>query len=234
MARTRLTRAFMSIAAGTALLGAGALLAGCINNTPLDDLEIAAPTGTPFDTALYKNYAFLARSYGDVGEAQHEVFDYAGSISLNGTENGVAELANTYAAKAVDASKGTFIDPENSRTPNQHELRDRLTRALDPGRVAFPRDAARAQADYDCWVLNGTVESQKTAAEQCRKSLDETLALLESETQQLADEAKAAADSKKAAADADSAAPQKADTAAAKPKKPGKISPVKPTEDTNP
>jgi outer membrane protein OmpA-like peptidoglycan-associated protein len=55
----------------------------------------------------------------------------------------------------------------------------RLLRDLDQGREKAPDDAARAQVDFDCWILNGRVDSQKTAADQCRHSLDASLAQLE-------------------------------------------------------
>jgi outer membrane protein OmpA-like peptidoglycan-associated protein len=197
MARTKVLSFLRSVAAGTVLISAGLLLSGCVNNTPLDDLEYAKVTGSPFDTALYKNYAFLARSFGDVGSASHSVFDIAASWSLNDTDSEVAGLANAFAQKAVAASKGEFVDPEPARDPASHEMRDRLLRALEPGRDSYPRDAARAQADYDCWLLNATVELQKPASAQCRKSLEVTLTLLESETevaQPAAPEQTAAAD----------------------------------------
>ena len=37
---------------------------GCVGNTPYDDLASAQPTGSPFSRALFKDYAYLARSYG--------------------------------------------------------------------------------------------------------------------------------------------------------------------------
>jgi outer membrane protein OmpA-like peptidoglycan-associated protein len=167
----------------TLCLGAGILaLAGCVNNAPLDDLSYAAPAGSPFDAALYRNYSFLAHSFGEVGAATNQPFDQAGSMSLAKTDSTVAGLANSYAAKAVSAAKGEFVDPEPAHDPASHEMRDRLLRALEPGRDAFPRDAARAQADYDCWIMNVAVPSQSGAAAQCKKSLDVTLPLLESET----------------------------------------------------
>jgi hypothetical protein len=165
-----------------ALLGAaGLLLAACIHNTAMDDLDYVTPGGDAFNMALYKNYAFLAHSFGDIGAAKHTVFDFSGSLSLNGTGNDVARLADAYAEKAVDAGKGEFVDPEISHNPQEHAVRDRLVQALAFGRDGFARDAARAQADYDCWVLNATIDSQKAAAERCRASLDKTLPLLEAE-----------------------------------------------------
>jgi OOP family OmpA-OmpF porin len=163
---------------------AGLLLAGCANFSALDDLrETSSPTGSPFDQALFQDYAFLAHSFGDVGQASYSAFDQEGSISLAQTNSDVAGLANAYASKALSLSRGESVDPEPSQNLASHALRDRLVRALTPGRDAFPRDAARAQADYDCWILNAAVASQAQAAAQCRASLDVTLSRLESEVQ---------------------------------------------------
>ena len=181
MAQIGLSRRFTAIVTGAA---AGLLLAGCVNFSALDDLkEAPPPTGSPFDLALFQNYAFLARSFGDVGQASYTTFDEAGSISLARTGNDIAGLANTYAAKALLLSHGQMADPETSTNRDSHAIRDRLVRALTSGRDTFPRDAARAQADYDCWMLNAALPSQAPAAAQCRASLDVTLPRLEGEVQ---------------------------------------------------
>lgn len=181
------------------LLGAGLTLGGCLNATPLEDLEYVSPEGSAFNMALYQNYVFLARSFGDVGAAAHKSFDYTASWTLNETEKPIANLANAFAGKAVLAARDEFIDPEPARDIGSHELRDRLLRALESGREGFPRDAARAQADYDCWVLNSSVAAQKPAAGHCRASLDKTLAQLEKETTAAAEAAEKAAEEAKAA-----------------------------------
>jgi hypothetical protein len=169
-----------------AALAAGLVLAGCVNFSALDDLKIATPPADPFSLALYKNYAFLARSFGDVGQASYTSFDQNDSIPLAETDPGIASLANAYAGKALALSRGEVVDPESSRDTSTHELRDRLLRALTPGHVDFPRDAARAQADWDCWRLNLRAPSQANAAEQCRRSFNVTLARLETETAAMA------------------------------------------------
>jgi hypothetical protein len=72
-------------------------------------------------------------------------------------------------------------------------------RALVVGREAFPRDAARAQADWDCWRLNATVASQLPASEACHKSFEVTLPRLEAEVAPVvAARAKEEAEKKKA------------------------------------
>ena len=164
MVKTRVSRPFSTIVAGL-------LLAGCVKFSALDDLKEATPTGSPFSQALFKDYAFLAHSFGDVGQASYISFDQQASISLAKTDSDIAALANSFADKAVLLSRGEAVDPEPSKDLDAHNMRDRLIRVLATGRDTFPRDAARAQADYDCWQLNAAVDSQKGAATACRRSL---------------------------------------------------------------
>lgn len=158
-------------------------LGGCVNNIALDELSDTPPSGTPFDQALYLDYAFLAKSFGNVGMAGYKSFDRSASLSVDNTDNDVARLAETFAQKAQALTKGLEVDPLPGVDNNSHDLRDRLVRALDKGRTDYPRDAARAQADYDCWMLNSTVASQAGAAAACRRSLSVTLPRLEAEVQ---------------------------------------------------
>jgi len=186
-------------------LAAGTLLAGCVNFSPLDDLETATPPPTPFAQALFKNYVFLAQSFGNVGQAGYASFDQDSSIPLTAADLSVAALANAFAQKALLLSRDEVVDPEPSRDVKTHELRDRLVRALTPGRDDFPRDAARAQADWDCWRLNERASTQASSAQQCRKSFEVTLPRLEAETAaavQAADAAAKAAKDKAATSDA--------------------------------
>lgn len=179
---------------------AGLALAGCINFSPLDDLGTAEPPADPFNKALFQNYSYLARSFGAVGQAQYEAFDKEGSIPLTNTDASVASLANAYAGKALDLSKGQLVDPEVSRDIKTHELRERLVRALTTAHDVYPRDAARAQADWDCWRLDSDVPQAARAAQQCKASLDVTLPRLEAEAAAIsADKAKEDAEKKKAA-----------------------------------
>lgn len=182
------------------LLAAGVALSGCINFSALDDLKTASPPEDAFNKALFQNYAFLARTFGLVGQAQYDSFDQNASIPLTRTEGDVAELANTYAEKALQLSQGQLVDPEVSRDINTHELRERLVRGLTSAKDVYPRDAARAQADWDCWRLNLTVASQAQAAAACKKSFDVTLPRLEAEATVVeAEKAKVEAEKKKAA-----------------------------------
>lgn len=161
------------------LLGA-LTLAGC-GGSAFDDLNDTTPQGSAFQTALYKNYAYLARSFGKVSGGGGSSFDSGSSMSLDDVDESVADLANSYAQKAVDSANGNDVEPEDAPDDNTdaQNMRVRLLTALDQGRDKAPADAARAQADYDCWILDATVDSQVNASHRCRQSLDASLARLE-------------------------------------------------------
>ena len=140
-------------------------LSGCalldIGSSDLDRLKDAEPSGTAFQQEQFKDYAYLARSFGEAPSEQIET------------------LANAYAAKALTAAGGEDVAPEAPSGQDQSDLHARLVRGLNAGRDKAPADAARAQADYDCWLLNQRTAGQGASSQQCRGSLDETLAQLE-------------------------------------------------------
>ncbi len=140
----------------TGMFDFGPVLFGTSSN--LSELNDAQAAGTPFQRAQFKDYAYLARSFG------------------NDPSGDAAELADAYAGKALAATKGDDVMPETARTSQQQDMRARLVRALAQGRAQVPDDAARAQADYDCWVLNDSIPE---SARRCKSSLDATLPQLE-------------------------------------------------------
>ena len=150
----------VAIAAASTLLASGCTLLD-IGSSDLDRLKDAEPSGTAFQQEQFKDYAYLARSFGTEPADQMET------------------LANAYAAKALAAAGGEDVAPEAPSTADQTELHARLERALPNGRSKAPADAARAQADYDCWILNRQVAGESASSQQCRSSLEETLAQLE-------------------------------------------------------
>jgi len=166
-------------AVAAALLSALAL-AGC-GGSAFDDLNDTTPQGSAFQTALYRDYAYLARSFGAVGHGGGSSFDAGASMSLSDVDDSVADLAESFAQKAVNAANGEDVEPEDAPddNPDAQNMRVRLLTALDQGRDKAPADAARAQADYDCWILDATVDSQMNASHRCRQSLDQSLARLE-------------------------------------------------------
>jgi hypothetical protein len=99
-----------------------------------------------------------------------------------GSGSATDDLAEAFATKALIAAKGVEVEPEPANSGAATAMRDRLTRALADGKERFASDAARAQADFDCWMLNDSVDAQRGAAEQCRASFNSTLARLEQDT----------------------------------------------------
>jgi len=158
---TKMTAKFAALltAASVSLLSGCALLD--IGSSDLDRLRDAEPSGTAIQQAQFKDYAYLARSFGRAPSDQ------------------VDELANAYAAKALTAAGGEDVAPEAPANQDQSVLRTRLERGLNAGRDKAPADAARAQADYDCWILNQRIAGQAASSQQCRNSLEDTLAQLE-------------------------------------------------------
>jgi hypothetical protein len=164
-----------------ACAGAALLLFGCVNNTALDDLKDTTPLGSRFNKALFKNYSALARSFGEVGAASGVAFDNGGSIELTRMDSTIGALANSYAEKAIIAARGSLVEPEPGIDVPTHKTRDRLIRALERGKDSFPGDSARAQAQYDCWMMNGAVPAMVNSAKRCRTALETALVKLETE-----------------------------------------------------
>lgn len=166
-----------------AALAAALALTGCIGNSVYDDLNSTQPVGSVFAVALFKDYSYLARSFGTQSEPPGEAFDAEGAISLTDTDNSVSGLANAYGQKALLAAKGEEVLPEPAPDgdADAENVRLELLRDLDDGRDKAPEDAARAQADYDCWVMNRRVDSLASAAASCRRSVTRSLVRLERE-----------------------------------------------------
>lgn len=155
------TKIAVFAAASTFLLSGCALLE--IGSSDLDRMKDAEPSGTAFQQEQFKDYAYLARSFGQAPSDQGET------------------LANAYAAKALTAADGEDVLPEAPEGQDQSDLHARLESALGPGRSKAPSDAARAQADYDCWIINQRITGPSASSQQCRSSFDDTLAQLESD-----------------------------------------------------
>jgi outer membrane murein-binding lipoprotein Lpp len=160
---------------------AAALLAGCVNVHALDQLADAKPEGSAFNKALFGDYRAVARSFGSVGASAGVAFDVGGSVELTEFNSSVGALAESYAEKALIAARGSVVEPESGVDVTTHKMRDRLIRAIERGRDNFPTDAARAQVDYDCWMMNAKVPQMKRASGRCLASLNVSLSKLETE-----------------------------------------------------
>lgn len=178
-----LRRSYRMCSIGISVLCGGLLLSGCIGNSVYDQLNTMTPVGDPFSMALFKDYAYLARSFGTQSAPQGQAFDAAGSISLTEAGNTISGVANQYAEKALAAGRGDEVLPEIApeEDADAENVRFELLRDLNDARDKAPDEAARAQVDYDCWIINRRVPELASAARTCRRSVTESLARLERE-----------------------------------------------------
>jgi outer membrane protein OmpA-like peptidoglycan-associated protein len=159
----------------TMLAAAGVLAIGLAACSSDEDTGV----GTPFTQALSKDYNDLA---GQATALPAEPVESSFLDSLNpfsSSDSSSDLLAKAFTTKAELADEGTEPEPEAAVGPAQTTLRARLTRALASGKDQFPEQAARAQADYDCWVLYGTVPTAAAAAQACKTALDSSIVRLE-------------------------------------------------------
>ena len=178
----RMLRIFKPLALTVALALSGLTLSGCVSTTSLAQLSTTTPTGSAFTQLLFKNYVVLANSLGaKSGGGWGGSFDSSDSLSIFDSSDDFSDLAETFATKALIAANGTEPDPEPGRDDQSTQARDRLLAGLAEGKDHFSDDAARAQTDFDCWMLNASIESRAGAASQCRESFVRSIAKLESD-----------------------------------------------------
>jgi outer membrane protein OmpA-like peptidoglycan-associated protein len=88
-------------------------------------------------------------------------------------------LSRAFTAKADLAKSGVEPAPEAAPNPATAPVHDRLVAALAAGKEQFPEQAARAQTDYDCWVLFSMAPAAASNAATCKSQLDASLPALE-------------------------------------------------------
>jgi len=138
-----------------------------------------AAQSTPFTQALSKNYTTLATEASAL-PAEPSESSFLDSLNpFSSSDTNSETLAKAFTAKADMASSGTEPEPEAGDGPGQNAARTRLLHALTTLKTQFPDQAARAQADYDCWIVYGAVSSAAAASQACKKALDSSLIGLE-------------------------------------------------------
>jgi outer membrane protein OmpA-like peptidoglycan-associated protein len=164
-------RRLLCLAASAAF--AGLVLTGCAS----DD----ETTGSAFTQALAKNYGDLSNQAAALPVPPEADEGFFGSIfNIFGSSNPNDDLAKAFQDKADDANDGNEPALEAALPdPASEAIRSRLVRDLTAGKEQFPSQAARAQADFDCWVLASAVPSALAMGQACRTSLDGSLAALE-------------------------------------------------------
>lgn len=126
---------FTAVVASVVAVG----LSAC-ETRPLDDAQAMAPTGSEFDQALGDNYVKLSQ------------VEYLSGDRRDG---------GAYAMRAQMVRQGQTVLPEtveqrafitDEEAPDLVAGRSRMMAAFDQGgRTSAPRDAANAQALFDCW-----------------------------------------------------------------------------------
>src|SRR5689334_19702426 len=110
------------------VLGAlGLSLAGCFGGA-LDELDSAQPNGSAFSQALFQDYSFLARSFGEL----EDVEDPDSWIPFFDTkESPLKPIQEAFANKALLASGGQEPAPEPGIDPTSQTARARLIPLLE-------------------------------------------------------------------------------------------------------
>ena len=139
-----------------------------------------ATSGSPFTQALQKDYTDLSSQASALPAAPGEEPSFLEALNpFSDSESSSDTLAKAFSTKADLAGGGTEPEPEAGNGPAQTTIRARLVRAVAAGKDQFPEQAARAQADYDCWAIYGTVPSAAAASQACKTALDSSLMRLE-------------------------------------------------------
>jgi outer membrane protein OmpA-like peptidoglycan-associated protein len=152
----------------------------------MDDLDAASASGSPYSQALFKDYSDLAHQAASLPAVTTPDSGGGGFWnSLNPFSSGGSDtsandlLSKAFSDKALIAARGDEPEPEAAPDQVSGGIRARLVRAVAAGKETLPEDAARAQADFDCWVLYGSVPSAAAASQACKTSLDASLPRLE-------------------------------------------------------
>ena len=202
-----------------AVLGGALALNACVVQPSYEQLDAVTPTGSAFSQALFKDYAYISRSFGNAAATAGTTFDADSSIPVTDYTADVTDLANAFADKAIVAGRGeeVVVEPVADDDNAAQLLRLRVLKDIDAGRDKAPDLSARMQTDFDCWVMNGRVDSQKEASVACRHALDNDIAALESKIGPVTDNSAApgAPDSSAAPAAGNSSAPPAPDNSAA-------------------
>jgi outer membrane protein OmpA-like peptidoglycan-associated protein len=164
-------------ATAASLLCLGLALAGCSSD------EEQTATGSPFSQALFKNYTDLATEAASAPAPQAVdtgFFSDLAGILTGGPDNPAANVADAFRAKADRTAQGEEIAPEAApQDVTAQGLHGRLVSAIARRKDQFPDQAARAQADYDCWVLDSGAANLMPRAQECRTALNTSLLALE-------------------------------------------------------
>jgi len=160
-----------------AVLGSAVFaLSACSDFFGGDEEEIA--TGSPFTQGLLTAYTDLSGQADALPDDEGGIFSTL-TGGLFDSEAPKDMLKRAFDAKAELARAGEEPAIEAASSPAINPIHDRLAAALAAGKDRFPEEAARAQSDYDCWVLFSMVPAAAPNAAACKGQLDTSLPRLE-------------------------------------------------------
>jgi outer membrane protein OmpA-like peptidoglycan-associated protein len=159
-----------------AMLGAASIALSACSTLFGSEEEAMALDGSPFAQGLavaYSNLAGQASALPDTEEAGFfDMFDVF-------SDTPVGMLERAFTAKAELAASGQEPAPEAAPDASIQPVLLRLVTAVNEGKARFAEQAARAQSDYDCWILFSMVPAGAPNAAACKSQLDQSLPALE-------------------------------------------------------
>ena len=164
-----------------AMLGGAAIaLSACSSLFGGGDEEPMALVGSPFSQGLATAYTNLAQQAAAIPGAEADEGFFSPLTSLFDFSDSPSEmLQRAFTAKAELAASGEEPAPEAAPDASIQPIFARLVAAVNGGKARFAEEAARAQSDYDCWILFSMVPSAAPNAAACKSQLDQSLPRLE-------------------------------------------------------
>ena len=172
-------RASASRLALLAILGSAVIALSACSDIFGDSSDGAGTTGSPFTQGLATAYTDLAAQADALPSDEDSGFFSPVTSLFDFSEKPKDMLKRAFIAKAQLASSGEEPAIEAAPNPAIGPVHSRLAAALAAGKDKFPEEAARAQSDYDCWVLMGMVPAAGPNAANCKNQLDASLPRLE-------------------------------------------------------
>jgi outer membrane protein OmpA-like peptidoglycan-associated protein len=170
--KSRLTALAMLGGATLALSACSTLFGGEDEPLPL--------SGSPFSQGLATAYTNLAEQAAGLPDADADEGFFSPLTGLFDFSDSPAEmLQRAFTAKAELAASGEEPAPEAAPDATIQPIYARLVAGVNAGKARFAEEAARAQSDYDCWILFSMVPSAAPNAAACKSQLDQSLPRLE-------------------------------------------------------
>jgi len=142
------------------------VLSACAGNVDFERVAKMPSKGTPFQSALQKEYVDLSKSeYAESDIGDMTFFAKRGKMAAEAQNFGPQMIS----ARALPANKVGALSG----------ARARLMKALDQGgRGRAPKAAARAQAMFDCWMQEQEENFQPDDIIRCRAEFNAAMAKL--------------------------------------------------------